>query len=119
MPLLAGTFRIQRLSCKNCLNEVKQQSFLSYFEMEDEVFSFKVGKLAIILKRRTFIYGILLLLVGILTLLMFKSRFMSDPHSNVNEVLSRLAQLSGEDEEGEDSEIEEILIQAKTQNIFK
>ena len=37
MPCVAGVFKIETHSCKNCLNEVKQQSIFSYLDLEDEI----------------------------------------------------------------------------------
>ena len=37
LPLIGGIFRIQTHSCKNCLNEVRQDSIFSSIDMEDNI----------------------------------------------------------------------------------
>ena len=37
LPILAGLFRIKSHSCKNCLNEVKQESLFNNLDFDDDI----------------------------------------------------------------------------------
>lgn len=67
LPILAGILRIQTHSCPSCLNEVKQESIFKHLDMDDNIVDLQLGNFAMIIKRRTLFYSLLVTIAAILT----------------------------------------------------
>lgn len=63
LPIFAGIFRIQTHSCSQCLNEVKQTSIFSNLDLDDNLLELQVASFALLIKRRTLIYTLIVLIV--------------------------------------------------------
>lgn len=87
LPIIAGFFRIQTHSCAKCLNEVQQQSIFSYLDMDDEICSFKAGAFGLIVKRRSLLYSIVVLVMTALTMWVINAK---TPHETaMSEAIAR------------------------------
>ena len=76
IPFIGGIFRIQTHSCKNCLNEVKQSSIFSYLDLEDNVFDMSIGNFALVIKRKTLLYSLCVVLAALLSFFVFEYEFI-------------------------------------------
>lgn len=85
-PCITGIFRIQTHSCPECLNEVNQTSIFSRLDLEDQIFTFKIGSFGMLIKRRTLLYSLLVIVVLGLTCYIIDSQ---SRHPLVNKVMQQ------------------------------
>ena len=79
IPFIGGIFRIQIHSCKNCLNEVKQSSIFNYLDLDDNVFDMAIGNFALVIKRKTLLYSLCVVLAALLSFFVFEYEFVMAP----------------------------------------
>ena len=59
LPLLVSVTKQAIHRCAKCLNEVKTNTFFGFNSMEDQVMTFSVGKIGVILTRKMILYAIM------------------------------------------------------------
>ena len=74
-PILAGIFRIQTHSCRNCLNEVKQSSIFSNLDLDDNIVDIQISNFGMLIKRRTLLYSLIVIVVGALMVIVWDKKY--------------------------------------------
>jgi hypothetical protein len=91
LPFLVSLTKQAIHRCAKCLNEVKNNSYFGFSNMEDKLVSFEIGKFGVILTRRLLFY-IVLVLTAMLAIYVFVWVEEGHNHSigKSNRVLCRL-----------------------------
>ena len=93
IPFIGGIFRIQAHSCQNCLNEVKQTSIFNYLDLDDNVFDMSIGNFALVIKRKTLLYSLCVILTALLSFFAFEYQFIMAPDGAFSQLDSQRLEL--------------------------
>ena len=73
LPLVLSLTKSSVHRCSQCLNEVKNDSFLGFNSMEDKVISFNIGQFGVAVSRKYLLYIVLTLVCAVALYLILTS----------------------------------------------